>query len=316
MSNAQVVGVGALNMDYLYKVERILDDGETVVKESTLSPGGSAANTIYGLTKLGVKTGFAGIVGDDADGRILLADFHKTGVDTSHIKIRSKTKTGSVFCLNDNQGKRSLYVLPGVNSLLTMDDLDLDYINQAEIVHISSFADDRQFKVSLELMGKLNPSIKVSFAPGALYTARGLKALSPILKMTHVLFINQNEIQQLTGQGIIDGTESCLKQGCKIVAITLGKGLEIKTITATSYIRDANSEYIIEQHSRKALSTVDTTGAGDAFAAGFLYGLINTKPLDECGSFGDTVAQLSVTKSGAREGLPTLTELNQHYRAI
>ena len=56
----QVVGLGALNMDYLYRVERILADGETVVKDLTVAPGGSAANTAYGLAKLGVKTGFDG----------------------------------------------------------------------------------------------------------------------------------------------------------------------------------------------------------------------------------------------------------------
>ena len=65
MSNIEVVGLGALNIDYLYQVERILNDGEAVVDETKSSPGGSAANTIYGLAKLGVNTGFAGVVGDE-----------------------------------------------------------------------------------------------------------------------------------------------------------------------------------------------------------------------------------------------------------
>lgn len=85
MSNIEVVGLGALNIDYLYKVERILDDGEAVVDETKLSPGGSAANTIYGLAKLGVNTGFTGVVGDDAEGKMLLEDFQKAGVDISQI---------------------------------------------------------------------------------------------------------------------------------------------------------------------------------------------------------------------------------------
>jgi ribokinase len=62
MNDIEVVGLGALNIDHIYRVQRILNDGEAVVTESISSPGGSAANTIYGLAKLGVKTGFLYLV--------------------------------------------------------------------------------------------------------------------------------------------------------------------------------------------------------------------------------------------------------------
>jgi len=321
MSNIEVIGLGALNIDYLYKVERILDDGEAVVKSSKSTPGGSAANTIYGLAKLGVKTGFTGVVGDDAEGKTSLNDFQKVGVDVSQIKVKPRAKTGAVLCLSDSLSRRSLYVIPGANNLLTIKDLDLDYINQAKILHISSFADDRQFKVSMEVIDRLDSSIKVSFAPGALYAAKGLKALAPMLTRTYILFINQNEIRQLTGDDVISGTESCLNQGCHIVAVTLGKGAELeigkgsghKIVTATCYIRDADNEYVIESQPKYRK---DTTGAGDAFATGFLYGLLNGKGFEECGRLGGLVAQFSITKMGARQGLPTLAELAQRYREL
>ncbi len=313
MSKIEVVGLGALNIDQIYKVERILEDGETVVKESGLFPGGSAANTIYGLSKLGMKTGFAGVIGNDAEGKLLLRSFQEVGVDTSHIRVKRRAKTGSVVCLSDSLGKRSLYVSPGANNLLTMDDLNLDYINQARMLHLSSFADDRQFKVTLELMGRLAPSVKVSFSPGALYVAKGVKALVPILTRTQVLLVNQNEIRQLTGEDVKAGAESCLRQGCQIVVVTLGQGTSYKTVMATSYIRDSKNEYIVEPGSKNIISAVDTTGAGDAFATGFLYGLLNGKGLEECGHLGDIVAQFSIREIGARPGLPTLTELSQRY---
>ncbi len=316
MHSMRVVGLGALNIDHLYQVERILDDGEAVVKESILSPGGSAANTIYGLARLGVNTGFAGVIGDDIEGKKLLRDFQKIGVDTSQIRVKRRVRTGSVVCLSDSLGKRSLYVLPGANNLLTMDDLDLSDINRAKMLHISSFADDRQFKISLELTDRLDLSVKVSFAPGALYAAKGLKALSPILARTYVLFINQNEMQQLTGKDFKGGAETCLKHGCEIVVVTLGKGASWKTVMATSYIRDAESEYIVEPGNKKIISALDTTGAGDAFATGFLYGLLKGLDLKECGFLGDIAAQFSTTKMGAREGLPTLDELSQRYREL
>jgi len=308
-----VIGLGALNMDYLYKVERIIVDGETVVSDAVSSPGGSAANTIYGIAKLGVKSGFAGVVGGDADGKTLIKDFQNAGVDTSQIKVKRRAKTGAVLCLTDNLGRRSLYVVPGANNLLTIDDLDLTYINQAKMLHFSSFADERQFQVLLKLVKRLNSSVKVSFAPGALHASKELKALASILSRTHVLFINRDEIKKLTGKDFVAGAETCLKQGCHIVAVTLGKGESYKNVIATSYIRDAEHKYIVEANTRDTVSEVDTTGAGDAFAAGFLYGLLKDKKLEECGRIGDIVARFCIAKMGARAGLPDPAQLAQRY---
>ena len=320
MSNIEVVGLGALNIDHLYQVEHILDDGEAVVSKAKSSPGGSAANTIYGLAKLGVSTGFAGVVGDDAEGEILVQDFQKVGVDASQIRVKRGARTGSVLCLSDKLGRRSLYVIPGANNLLTIGDLDLTYINQAKWLHLSSFADDRQFKVLLKLVASLGSSTKVSFAPGVLHSIKKMETLSPILNRTHLLFVNQREIRHLTGENIIAGAESCLKQGCHIVVVTLGKGMRLDlshgTVTAVCYIRDAENEYAIKPSSQDTVSEVDTTGAGDAFATGFLYGLLNGKGLNECGSLGDIVARFSLTRLGAREGLPTFTELAQRYHEL
>jgi ribokinase len=315
MNTFEVIGLGALNIDHIYKVERILEDGEAVVNEAKAFPGGSAANTIYGLAKLGMKTGFCGVVGNDEEGEILLQDFQAAGVDTSRIKVKPKAKTGKVLCLSDRQGRRSLYVLPGANNLLTIDDLDLTYINRAEMLHLSSFADDSQFKVLLELIDRLDSSVKLSFAPGALYASKGLKTLAPILSKTYILFINQSEMRQLTGEEVKVGAERCLEQGCQKVVVTLGKGGKLGK-AAVGYIRDAENAYVIEPGSRDTGAEVDTTGAGDAFAAGFLYGLLKKKSLIECGRLGDIVAQFCIAKIGAREGLPTLKELTKRYQQL
>ena len=318
MKNIEIAGLGALNIDHIYQVERILDDAETVVSEAQSFPGGSAANTIYGLAKLGVNTGFIGVVGDDADGKTLLQDFQKAGVDASQIRVKSGARTGSVLCLSDKQGKRSLYVASGANNLLARDDLDLSYINQAEILHLSSFADDRQFKLSLELMDRL--SARLSFTPGAIYASKGLKTLAPILNKTHILFVNQDEIQQLTGEDIIAGAESCLKQGCQIIVVTLGKGMTLKPdkeiSNAICYIRDAKNEYAVETNRADTIDEVDATGAGDAFATGFLYGLLNSKGLTECSRLGDIVDRFSNSKIGARQGLPSSNQLIQRYQEL
>jgi sugar/nucleoside kinase (ribokinase family) len=316
MSKIEVIGLGALNVDRLYQAERVLAGGETAVDELPAVPGGSAANTIYGLAKLGVRTGFIGVVGDDAEGRMLVQDFQKVGTDTSQIKVKPEIKTGSVLCFIDKLGERSLYVSPGVNTLLTLDDLDMTYIDRAKMLHLSSSVDDRQFKMSVELAERLDLSTKLSFTPGALYVAKGLKALRPVLSKTYVLFTNQREIQELTGKDFKAGAEICLEQGCRIVAVTLGKGVNYKDTTATSYIRDDKNEYTVESESEGAAPVLDTTGAGDAFASGFLYGLLKGKGLEKCSRLGDIAARFCIAKLGAREGLPDLKELSRRYQEL
>jgi ribokinase len=324
VSDIEVVGLGALNIDRVYRVERLLTDGEAVADWAGAFPGGSAANTIYGLARLGLSTGFIGMVGDDAEGRTLTSDFAKVGVDTSHIRAASQAETGSVLCLSDRLGRRSLYVTPGANDRLTMADLDLAYLNRAGLLHLSSFAGEGQFEMSLAVASALSQGVRLSFAPGALYSRKGLKALHPILERTHILFTNRDEIDGLTGEGMVGGARICLEQGCKIVAITLGRGARLKlgksgagrTVSMVGYIRDTESEYIIPAGEGDGESRADTTGAGDGFAAGFLYGLLKGKGLEECGRLGNVAARCSLSQPGARQGLPTPEQLAQRYQEL
>ncbi|MFQ5925735.1 MAG: carbohydrate kinase family protein [Dehalococcoidia bacterium] len=315
MNAIEVVGFGAMNMDQIYGVERILTDGEAPVAEFRLSPGGSAANTIYSLAKLGVGTGFIGAVGDDEEGKVLLKDLESMGVDTGQIKVK-KAKTGSTLCLTDKRGRRALYVLPGANSLLASEDIDPAYINQATMLHLSSFADEGQLVVQKQLMERMSPSIKVSFAPGSIYAARGLEVMAPIIERTHILFLNRKEAEELTGEDFQKGARKLLEQGCRIVAITLGQGIGKGNTIATCYLIAAQGEYMIQAERAKKEPEADTTGAGDAFAAGFLYGFLRGKGLEECGYLGDLVARLSTTKLGARAGLPSLQELEQRCKQL
>jgi ribokinase len=310
----EVIGFGALNIDQIYSVERILSDGEAPIKEFNLSPGGSAANTLYGLAKLGVNTGFVGIVGGDEAGRMLLGDFSKVGVDVGQIRVK-QVKTGATLCITDKRGRRAIYIVPGANGLLEGDDIELDYIKHAQILHLSSFAGERQLDIQKQLMDLLPPSVKVSFAPGSLYAARGLSELAPIIKRTHVLFLNRKEIQELTGEEFQQGARDCLGRGCQNVVVTLGEGMKSKATTVACYLASGDREYMIEAKKTDRVSG-DTVGAGDAFAAGFLFGLLQGKNIDECGYLGQLVAQFSIARHGARAGLPSLSQLRQRYTQL
>jgi ribokinase len=319
MNRIDVIGVGALNVDHIYKVECIIGDGEAVADEAGCFPGGSAANTVYGLAKLGIGTAFTGAVGDDDEGRLIKDDCKSADVDIRQIVVKQGAKTGATLCLSTPSGERSIYVVPGANSLLSYDDLDLAIINQANILHLSSFVDDSQFQLSLELVNKLAPSVRLSFSPGELYVARGLGTLAPMLARTDILFINRSEMERLTGKDFKNGAEVCQKQGCKTVVVTLGKGKGLtkdNSLPAVCYIADADREYLVRPASYEETIAVDTTGAGDAFAAGFLYGLLDNRGLEECGRLGGITAQFKIAKIGARQGLPNSTQLAQKYSEL
>ncbi len=201
--------MGAMNLDHLYRVEAILAEGEAPVEEYRSSPGGSAANTIYALGRLGVSAGFLGAVGDDAHGHTLVASLASAGVDTSHIAVKRGQPSGQVLGVVDHLGRRALYVLPGANNHLSPDDIDMDYVNQAAYVHLSAFAGEEQLRLQQELAAALAAGVKLSLAPGALYAAQGWDQVAPLVARSHLLFVNRDEVRQLTGRRLPAAAHRC-----------------------------------------------------------------------------------------------------------
>jgi ribokinase len=135
-----------------------------------------------------------------------------------------------------------------------------------------------------------------------------------LLERTHIAFMNREEIERLTGRYFRAGARELVKSGCRIVVVTLGKGLaEVKVDMVTAYIDDGKKEYEIESEKLHPEFTLETTGAGDAFTAGFLFGLLKGKSVEECGLLGDIMAGFVIREVGARTGLPTLAQLSQRY---
>jgi ribokinase len=294
----EVIGFGALNMDYLHRVDRLVLDGETYIHHTTRSPGGSAANTIFGLARLGVKTGLLGAVGDDEDGKAILDDLKQVEVDISHIRIVDDAPTGSAMGFVDEKGRRALYVSPGANSQIEREDIELAYAAQARILHLTSFVDEKQLAVQEWLVEEIPSQVQVSFAPGSIYARQGAEALSRILSRIIFLFVNEDEAKDMGGvRGLFD-------RGCQVVVITLGeKGCRVVKAAASGH---SEEDHLIEA---AAAPAVDTTGAGDAFAAGFLYGVLGQRDLVTCGRLGNLVASRCIAAMGGRAGLPTLDEL-------
>lgn len=298
-----VIGFGAINYDRLYRVDRIvMCDEESFITGLVEAPGGSAANTIVALARLGRKVGYVGRVGCDREGQFLLNDLEQENVDTTGVSISDRERSGVVIGFVDGKGERAMYVSPGANDTLNVTEKIIRYVNRASVLHLTSFVGKQPFdgqKLVLENLSK----VRVSFDPGVLYARKTTGQLKPILQQCDVMFPNEREVKLLTGMEYKAGAQKLIDEGVKVVAVKLGK--------RGSYVTNGSEQYLIEPY---RINVVDTTGAGDAYCAGFLHGLLNGKDLKCCGQLGNLVAAHKIEKAGAREGLPRLIDLPESYR--
>jgi ribokinase len=288
----KIVGVGALNWDKQFIVDRLPIPGEEIViKSFNESAGGSAANTIAALSRIGVKCGFIGRVGDDSVGEQIMGAFRDEGVDTSGI-VKVPGISGTVLAFIDSEGERTMYVDSGVNHDVSLDDISFDYINKSEIVHMSSFAGATSQNTITKIPAHLE-NVRLSFAPGFL-SWRGREFLKPILDKSTILFLNEKEAEALTSSAHASEAGKVLRdEGVEKVVITLGaEGCLL-----------LNKEGVQKVEGEKVKAR-DTTGAGDALAAGFLYGDLRGYNDFDSVRIGNFVASRCVQQIGARKGLP------------
>jgi ribokinase len=199
----------------------------------------------------------------------------------------------------DDKGERALYIDSGVNDTIAFKEVKADYVSQAHFLHLTSFVGEQSFQTQKKLLKTLSANVNVSFDPGTLYARKGFAQLEPIIKRCHVLMPNAKELELITGEeDYCKGADLIIGRGVKVVAVKLGAD--------GCYVTDGRERLRVEAFKVKA---VDTTGAGDAFCAGFLYGLLNKKSLYDCGRLGNFVASRCVMKMGARAGLPYVKDL-------
>ena len=316
-----VVGCGALNLDVIYEVDslaRIAAGGDTELRpgreadgdgESFLrirksveragrlrarAPGGSAANTIGALSRMGFRTGFIGKVGIDAEGETLLAEMK--GVDLTGV-VRTG-KTGRCLCILDAHRDRFMMLQPNTNDTLNGTEIDVGYASKGRYVHLSSFSGETPFLAQKTLVEQLPPTVRITFDPGEIYARRGLESLRPFIQRSHVLFATDREIEKLTGLDFVSGSEHLLGMGPTIIACKRGEhGAALFT----------GKDRI--DLPAKPVEVIDNTGAGDVFDAGFLAGVLLDRPWEECGRFGIEIASRSL-KGFGRSHYPQQEDLS------
>ena len=302
--NAEVIGFGALNVDKLYSVENIVGaDEESFIKSEIDTPGGSAANTIIGLARLGCDTSIIGKIAEDEDGDLIEYNLAINGVYTNNLIYSDTGATGKCLGFVDGDGERCLYIDPGVNDEIKLGEINLLNIMRCKIMHYTSFVGDT-FNTQIELLEKLSEDTLLSFDPGMLYVQKGFDALRPILDRTNILLINESELRLLC-----NNEESPIRE---LAIYFLDLGIETVVVKQGSkgvYAINGTEECEVGAYE---CDVIDTTGAGDSFNSGFLYSHLKGYNLEKSCQIANWVASKAVEGYGM-EKFPSLKELEDFF---
>jgi sugar/nucleoside kinase (ribokinase family) len=315
-----VIGFGALNLDKMYYVNEIAcHDEESYIKDIDMNPGGSAANTIIGLSRLGISTSYIGKVADDKEGEILEMNLISEEVFVNNLIRSEKGSSGKVLGFIDEEGQRALYVDAGVNDEITIDEINVEKATNTKIIHYSSFFGD-SFNTQLEFLDYLSDSMILSLDPGMFYAKKGINNLRKLLDRTNILLINEFELKILFEEyyskidGINDSNETLSFRDIAIHILDDG----IDTVVVK---RGEKSVYAINSKDEEVTvpvfetDVIDTTAAGDSFNAGFLYSYLKDYSLEKSCLIGNWVASKCVENIGIT-GLPDKNQLKEFEKEI
>jgi sugar/nucleoside kinase (ribokinase family) len=257
--------------------------------------GGSAGNTVAGIAGLGGRTAYIGKVADDQLGQVFTHDLRAVGVtyDTAPLKGGLPTARSLIFVTPDAQ--RTMQTFLGATTQLGPEDLHMDYIASSKVVYLEGYLWDqpRAKKAMRDAAIKAHDGgVKVSLTLSDAFCVDRFREefLELAEEYVDILFANETEILSLYQTANFDDALQQVRKHCEIAALTRSeKG---------SVVVNRDEVHVID--AVKGVKVVDTTGAGDAYAAGFLYAYTQGRDLATCGRLGGVLAADVIGQYGPR----------------
>lgn len=299
---------GDINIDILMSIGPYPEKGEdAMANRITLRPGGSIANTAIVLGKLAVETRMIGCTGVDIWADLAIDALQSSGVNTDFVVRDSNYTTGLIFIPVTSDGERTMFSYRGANIHLDPADISRAIFEDAEILHISgyNFLDSPQREATWRAIEiAQEKAIPISLDIGVEPAQKAVNALMSVLPDLSLLVLGMNEAGRLLGvKTKEDAIKGFLAEGVRTVAIKMGPdGCAL-----------ANAECTYELPGID-MKTVDTTGAGDAFCGGMLFGMLNDLSLPACGSLANLLGGLATTVWGAGPLLPGVDEVLEYIK--
>lgn len=306
IGNAIVDIIGRCDDAYLTKIgadkgSMRLVDADTIAQiysgmgPATEMSGGSAANTIVGVASFGGRAGFIGKVADDEFGRIFSHDVRSIGVTFNNAPVKDAQPTSRSLILVTPDGERTMNTFLGISTNLDSGQIDGDLIADSAILYLEGYLFDRDhakaaFREALSQAKRANRKVALTLSDGFCVDRHRAEFLDLIRSGVDILFANEKEIMSLYETSQFDDAANRITKDTKLAVLT-------RSALGSLILNDGVATKIAPEH---VAEVVDTTGAGDLYAAGFLYGYSKQAPLDTCGKLASLAAAEVISHVGAR----------------
>jgi sugar/nucleoside kinase (ribokinase family) len=259
--------------------------------------GGSAANTIVGVASLGSRGAYIGRVRDDELGAVYVHDLRASGVAFDVPPASDGLSTGVCLVLVTPDAERTMNTYLGASAELHADDVDADLIRGAAITYLEGYLWDSPaaqdaYRFASEVAHEAGRQVALTLSDGFVVDRHRDTFLDLIAGSVDVLFANDTEIQMLYEVDTFDAALAQVRHHCSVAAVT--RGAQGSVLLAGDDVVEVGIEPLAGGR------VVDTTGAGDLYAAGVLHGLLNGRDLHTCGRLGGLAAAEVISHLGPR----------------
>jgi sugar/nucleoside kinase (ribokinase family) len=303
MKKLDVLAIGELNVDLIasgLKTMPILGR-ELIIDGCSLTMGSSTAICACGISKLGMKTGFLGKLGKDKFGELVLDSLKKHKINTDSVTVDHQINTGITISLSMDKD-RALITYPGSIEELSFQEIDLNLIKNARHIHVGSYFLQTKLREGLSKLFAFarENGVTTSLDSGWDDTGNWDYGIVEVLKYTDIFFPNEVEAQNITHRKSAMEAADILSSHANTVVIKCGaKG----AVAKRGDLLSSQEAFEVEP--------IDTTGAGDSFNAGFIYGFLNGFDLETCMRYGNACGSISVTRIGGASACATLDEVRK-----
>lgn len=280
------------------RVQRVIETG-----------GGGACNTSVGLSRLGLRARFCGVVAADQWGEKLLTIMQKEGVDTASATIVEHETSSFSIILSLPSGERTILYTPGVNEHLHDTTFDVGAIAQADLVYLNHL-NETSCMIENDIIEAIiaTPGIRLAWNPGGCQISAGMneETKQKLLTITHLLLLNKEEAQKFSGTATVtDALKTLCAAGVQNVCITDGKN----GTTASDGKKTYHCPILPN------VNVIDTTGAGDAFGTAAAWALSTGATLPIALQAGTLNAASVVEHIGAQAGLLTEHQMRTRLKS-
>jgi sugar/nucleoside kinase (ribokinase family) len=303
MKRFDLVVIGEINPDLILcgdDLDPVYGQVEKLIESATLTVGSSSVIMACGAARLGLRTAFIGLVGDDAFGRFMLEAMQERGIDTSACVVAKDGTTGLSIILARPGGDRAILTYLGTTSDLRPDQIDSAFLSRAHHLHVGGYFLLDRLRPALPDIFRNAHAQGLSTSLDTNWDPRGKWDVGGLLEQCDLFLPNEKEARLIAGQTHLPAALDVLSQSVHTVAVKLG--------ARGGLVRRGQD---LAELPPPPVNIVDTVGAGDSFDAGFLYGFLNDWPLERTLGLALACGSLSTRAHGGTDAQPTLAEAEQ-----